>query len=356
MHKEVSLYFKEGSSDKIYQASIENVADGYMVNFAYGRRGQALNLGSKTKAPVDLAKAEKIYTKLVSSKLGKGYREQGRTVPIQSTGQDGEDSGIRCQLLNFVPDEAHRDQLIASDEWLAQEKKDGERRLIQYEKDSSPKGINRRGKYVPLPKRLSDIIVRHSPHGFIIDGEIIGEEYFVFDILEINGNSVRHLPFSERFNLYTDLVQHYWKDPKERKARFKKVYCDGNLKGYWSSEQWEGIVFKKADAPYTPGRPASGGTQLKYKFWNSATVMVSGHSEDRRSVSMVVFEDEGGHCDVGNVTIPPNHQVPAVGSIIEVRYLYIKGAGGSLFQPVYLGIRPDMDRDNCKTGQLVYQP
>jgi hypothetical protein len=45
---------------------------------------------------------------------------------------------------------------------------------------------------------------------------------------------------------------------------------------------------------------------------------------------------------VGSVTIPPSHTVPAAGSIVEVRYLYAY-EGGSLYQPVYLGIRDDID-------------
>jgi hypothetical protein len=35
----ISLYFKEGSSDKEYHASIDPRDGGYVVNFAYGRRG-----------------------------------------------------------------------------------------------------------------------------------------------------------------------------------------------------------------------------------------------------------------------------------------------------------------------------
>ena len=37
----ITLYFKEGRSDKVYQASIEPKGDRkFVVNFAYGRRGQ----------------------------------------------------------------------------------------------------------------------------------------------------------------------------------------------------------------------------------------------------------------------------------------------------------------------------
>ena len=58
---------------------------------------------------------------------------------------------------------------------------------------------------------------------------------------------------------------------------------------------------------------------------------------------------------VGNVTIPPNHDVPAAGEIVEVEYLYAY-KGGSLYQPVYRGKRIDLDINACSTDQLKYKP
>jgi bifunctional non-homologous end joining protein LigD len=45
---------------------------------------------------------------------------------------------------------------------------------------------------------------------------------------------------------------------------------------------------------------------------------------------------------VGKVTIPPNYDVPKVGDLVEVRYLYV-GSRGALYQPVYQGVRTDKD-------------
>jgi len=42
----ITLYFRQGSSDKIYQAAIEPKDGGYTVNFAYGRRGSTLSTGT----------------------------------------------------------------------------------------------------------------------------------------------------------------------------------------------------------------------------------------------------------------------------------------------------------------------
>ena len=57
---------------------------------------------------------------------------------------------------------------------------------------------------------------------------------------------------------------------------------------------------------------------------------------------------------VGNVTIPSNKEVPAINSIIEVRYLYAY-KGGSLYQPTYLGVRDDIGVDDCLISQLKYK-
>ena len=47
-------------------------------------------------------------------------------------------------------------------------------------------------------------------------------------------------------------------------------------------------------------------------------------------------------------------KVPAVDSIIEVRYLYAY-KGGNLYQPTYLGVRDDISFEDCPISQLKYK-
>jgi len=54
-----------------------------------------------------------------------------------------------------------------------------------------------------------------------------------------------------------------------------------------------------------------------------------------------------GDKPMGNVTIPPNHEVPDPGQVVEVRYLYVNGENGSLYQPTYLGVRKDVEPQEC---------
>ena len=63
----VALYYREGSSDKVYQAAIEPAGNQFVVNFAYGRRGSTMTTGTKTSSPVDYPAAKKIYAKLVGA-------------------------------------------------------------------------------------------------------------------------------------------------------------------------------------------------------------------------------------------------------------------------------------------------
>lgn len=53
----IALEYREGSSDKVYRACIEQSGGGFVVNFAYGRRGATLNTGTKTQSPVKYAEA-----------------------------------------------------------------------------------------------------------------------------------------------------------------------------------------------------------------------------------------------------------------------------------------------------------
>ena len=127
-------------------------------------------------------------------------------------------------------------------------------------------------------------------------------------------------------------------------------------------EQREGVVFKNIDAPYTAGRPNSGGAQLKHKFYSTASFIVW-KVNTKRSVSLALWGTSKAHppttpsvqVTAGNVTIPPNHHIPKVGSVVEVRYLYAFKESGVIYQPVYLGLRADIDPSECRVEQLKYK-
>jgi predicted DNA-binding WGR domain protein len=69
----VTLYCCESGSDKVYRAEVAREGDGYVVRFAYGRRGAALKAGTKTSRPISRENALEVYERLVREKRGRGY-------------------------------------------------------------------------------------------------------------------------------------------------------------------------------------------------------------------------------------------------------------------------------------------
>ena len=77
-----TLVYQAGNSDKVYEVDLSEVAPArYMVNYRYGKRGGNLREGSETVAAVPLTEAQKVFDRLVQSKVAKGYREAGTVAP-----------------------------------------------------------------------------------------------------------------------------------------------------------------------------------------------------------------------------------------------------------------------------------
>jgi bifunctional non-homologous end joining protein LigD len=343
----ITLFYKQERSDKVYKVSLEESEDKYLVNFAYGRRGATLKTGTKTQKAVDYEKAKKIYDKLVLSKSAKGYIPDECVTPTAyMVDSEQRKTGVHCQLLNQIEEEELK-ALLADDIWWMQEKKDGKRMLIQKSK-SGVIVINRKGLSVGAPQNMIDSANRVEKE-FIIDGEAIDETLYLFDILSYDGQDLKEKPYEERYKLLGSLE--FGSDIVLVKTASSQEEKESLLKSL-KEAQTEGVVFKKREAPYQAGRPNSGGTQLKFKFYETASVIVS-TINDKRSVGMNLIED-GKEIFVGNVTISSNKKIPKKDEVIEVRYLYAY-RGGSLYQPTFLGVRDDIDRDECLIGQLKFK-
>lgn len=358
-----SLYFTEGGSDKEYHAEIVAVEGGNLVNFRYGRRGGAMASGTKTSAPVDFAKAKQIFDKLVKEKTSKGYTPEESGSAYQGTENAGLKTDFVPQLLNPIAEEEAM-RLIKDDDWVAQEKMDGERRAAHANNEGEVIGMNRRGLAVPLPQAIADQLrSRAAAVGtFRFDGEIIGDVLYIFDLLIDRNESCKAigLGWLERMTLARQAVakcENVRAVPvavttEEKRALWEKV----------KAAKGEGVVFKRRNAVVKEGRPNSGGDMLKYKFTESASCFVMEVNSGKRSVKIGLLDninykdvDDWKEVCVGNVTIPANYNIPAAGDIVEVLYLYAY-KGGSLFQPVYRGKRTDLDDGACVTGQLKYKP
>lgn len=346
MKDSIELYYKEGSSDKVYKATVEESGAGYIVNFAYGRRGNALTTGCKTPKPVAYEAAKKVFDKLVIEKTGKGYIPDPSGKPYEGTSTEARDTGFRPQLLNEIEEE-DLEYYINNPDYCAQEKYDGRRRSLVID-DRTITGTNRKGLSVAIEKDLEREVLTNRPpelNKYVLDGEALGDVLMLFDIPSVDS------PYKERYQLLKLMykfntpilmrpVSTAW-TTKEKRALFNKLKKDNA----------EGIVFKNIHSKYKPGRPASGGDQLKFKFVATATCMVVKVNDIKRSVQLAVFDEQCRKTEVGNVTVYPNQDIPKEGAFVEVKYLYYF-QGGSLFQPVLLGERDDVSLEDCTLKQL----
>lgn len=346
----ITLYFSEGSSDKVYQASIEPQGEGFVVNFAFGRRGTTLQTGTKTQAPVDYDTATRMFNKLVSEKKAKGYTEGRDGTPYQHTEKENRVTGILPQLLNPI-EEPEAIQLVHDPRWAMQEKFDGRRMLIQ---KSNPEihGINRKGLLVGLPETVLQSVQSISSW-FVLDGECVGDLFYAFDLLEWDGEDLRQQSYQSRLVKLSTLLNR----PGLPHLRLAQTVTDPankeRLFRHLRSEKKEGVVFKRLAAPYSPGRPNSGGNQLKHKFYATCSALVA-NINDKRSVEVRLLNGSGW-VPCGNVTIPVNLPIPQVGQVIEIRYLYAYRESNALYQPMYLGPRKDLEQHECVLSQLKYK-
>ena len=363
--EKVTLYYREGTSDKVYSVQLEEKDGGWVVNFQFGRRGSTLTLGTKTKSPTIYPDAKAAYDKLVSEKTKKGYTPGEAGTPYLNAPKEDRATGTYPQLLVPASEEL-AEELLSDDHFGLQEKKDGKRILVRVEARITTAipnivtGINRNGLQVGIPTTVIDQL-RYTDSA-LLDGEMIGDHYYVFDILEHNGKDLRYKGYIFRYTALRAFMQLMLDSPYVHVVPFttgeeakREAFAEFKNGGF------EGVVFKKIDAVYTSGRPnikeatsREQANQYKFKFVKTASVIVS-RINNQRSVGIAVRETDGiQYVDLGDVTIPVNFDIPQTGQVVEVRYLYAY-PGGKLIQTVFLGTRDDIDFTACTIDQLKYK-
>ena len=381
----ITLYFKEGYSDKFYIASIEESGGKHSVPVNWGRRGASGQFGYKAQG-VSYGDAKKAYDRVVKEKTGKGYHTDGSTVSISVKEADyevvpgihtvpgsideslddldkvweskrkidwedtepapsGVSSGLLPQLLNEI-DEEEVGKYINDPAYCAQEKHDGRRRMLRCG-SGKVEGINKKGQIVGYPgvfegacKSIAEV---NGLHSFTMDGEEVGEVCYVFDLLSLKGEDLRGLSYRVRHKRLLSLtipsdsirmVETAY-TTKEKRSLYERLKVEGR----------EGIVFKLLDGVHKVGYSDE---QKKFKFISTASVIVTGHNK-KNSISVGVMDGDK-LVPVGNVTMI-GHEKSPIGSICEVKYLYFF-PGGSLFQPRYADLRDDMDKADCQLSKL----
>jgi bifunctional non-homologous end joining protein LigD len=344
----IKLHCNKGGSDKIYHVKIVELDGAYVVMYANGRRGSTLKFRQKNPDPTSYSDALEIFSAIIKDKQkpSKGYTPYDTDCISLVSSNDTHTSGeIGLQHPTTI-DKSCAIKLCYDDLYIAQEKSDGERRPIQI-KSGKLIGFNK----TEQPFTLSSNIGFDLSTDILIDCEQVGDDFFVFDILEYDRKDLRHLGFIDRYETLKSIIARhpkltlmpiYYKS-EDKTSFYESVFNDNK----------EGIVFRRHDSPYLPGKITKNNV-FKFKFYKEASVYVV-HHNSKRSVGISVCNEIGDLINVGNVTIPVDKDIPAVNSIIEVRYLYAY-KNGSLFQPIYEKPRPDQSILDVDIAQLIYKP
>ncbi len=362
--RSVELFFQEGTSDKLYNAQLVEDGDAWTVKVAWGRRGAKLSEGSKA-VRVPLAVATAKLEALVREKLGKGYEEVAAgNAPAEVAPPEGQGSGSRvtgararlgqvAQLLNPIEDD-ELERFLADDAMIAQQKIDG-MRVLAHVGDDGILATNREGQKSKVDPRLLSGVARLPP-GTVVDGEVLDDGYWLFDVLQVGDADVRAEGYVQRWRRLCGLagalgtgarVVPIANDEAAKRELCAKLLRDGA----------EGVVFKHRDAPYTAGRPASGGAQRKHKFVKTADVVVLENAGN--AYVMAVWDGDAvftcGKVFAGTTNESRKALDAALGRgeqpVCEVRYLYATD-DHQLFQPVFVRIRDDKPAGACIRAQL----
>ena len=189
--------------------------------------------------------------------------------------------------------------------WLFERKLDGER-CLSFRSGSGVRLMTRNQKAVAnnYPEIAAALLAR-GDGDFIVDGEVVAFRgaqtsfellqsrihvthpepalirrvpvfYYIFDVLYAGGRDVRPLPLRERKDLLAGLLA--FRDPlrftEHRETDGEAYYAEACRQG------WEGLIAKRADAPYRPGRSRD---WLKFKCETNQEFVIGGFTDPQRS-------------------------------------------------------------------------
>lgn len=368
----ITLYCTEGGSDKQYTLWLEEdqsskKIERWTVQAQWGRRGGTVQAGAKTPVPVSKADAMEVYLKTIREKNAKGYHEGADAPAFKQVAGAPVDSGLRPMLLTDAT-ELGETLYVYNPAWGAQEKMNGKRVMLDVFPDGRVVGVNRRGLECPIPEAVVEVFkpkrggrsgpARRTPR-LTLDGELIGDVYHAFDLLledDDVGKQIDRKPVATNVRHYrlVTVLQPFINDSMRIVDLVIPVEGKRALAALLRVSRKEGVVFKKLDAPYVPGRTENLGkaTAVKVKFYAEGTFEMIAWN-DKSSVQIGAASDNEIYVPVGNVTVPEKyvaqineamgHEVRRKRVLIRVRYLYAT--------PAYILYQPNLDPDD--NGRVV---
>jgi bifunctional non-homologous end joining protein LigD len=254
---------------------------------------------------------------------------------------------IQAELLTETT-VSHFQRMLLDATYGFQEKHNGHRLIICKENDTL-RLFNREGanSSKPLPLRVKNAILSHRLAGFVIDGELVGGTFYIFDamilgdeILVNDAYEYREARYHAEFDGYSTQLH-----PVEtaRTPQQKRLLWDAV-----EAAHGEGIVSKNMTTDYKQGRADQ---HWKLKFWKTADAVVIGPSpDDKDSVEIGMYNDRGQMHRISGCSLRNKFRLKP-GQVIEVRFLYATKER-HIVQPTLMAVRYDKSAAACKLSQL----
>lgn len=194
---------------------------------------------------------------------------------------------------------------FSDDRWIFERKLDGVRCLASCEDGRVRIRSRSGGDMGPAFPEVVEALQAQGGPDFVVDGEVVAFDgaqtsfaalqprihltnpdrarrtgvaifYYVFDLLHLDGRSTRSVPLRERKALVRDLFD--WGDPlrytSHRNADGEDYFAQACAQG------WEGLIAKRADAPYPSGRTKD---WLKLKCEQGQEFVIGGWTDPQGS-------------------------------------------------------------------------
>jgi ATP-dependent DNA ligase len=250
------------------------------------------------------------------------------------------------------------DSYLTDNDWVAQQKLDGDRILILVQ-DGRVQALNREGgpRRNRVPQKVLDQFQTFVslPGTWCFDGELMagGGAFWIFD-LPTAADKVRTTdPFEFRHAvLERFMAGGSW--PTDPCVRLLPVAHTTEAKQALFAELQErggeGLILRHREGPYRAGKRSD--MMLKAKFTFTVDAVVHEVRPDGRNNCTYRLFDNGLWVPAGSCSLEARPDVRP-GDVIEIRALYAS-PDGLLYQPVMVRVRDDKSPTACTVDQLRY--
>lgn len=127
--------------------------------------------------------------------------------------------------------------------------------------------------------------------------------YVLFDLLAINGQDIRNLPYSERYRALTELPR-----PPAEQCFVTECFENGTTLWQWVEKHgWEGVVSKRLDSPYVEGKQHRNWT--KRKKWMRLHALAIGYlRKDDRPASIILTDPTSRYIGKASIGLDELHR------------------------------------------------